>query len=322
MIPVSSVIESSVRELLVDQDTTENLSMRSDYSFFEDGKAGRRVACRLGRLTGLNGAEELGPCHDSRAAGREFDHVSDQTPASKEHSTHAEITVVDTSKVTTEGNGAKSSLPLGRHLGFLEGPQQAAAVDVLKTFSLNEHPDRLFGNNYNHGRISVVMTQYKRNTTEMQLRALFGQSVFSRIERIVIFQNEKHVDLTFLNYIDFTEYIIEEPTTNTMDRLVRNRFKKDGCKHSIIEILQSESNFMYHGRFALALLFDSEYTIVLDDDTMPQEMWLEYSMEMSARYNAIVGPIGVVVGANMQYYLNPPLDFHVEVFLLFFVCYM
>ncbi|CAM9370918.1 unnamed protein product, partial [Ectocarpus fasciculatus] len=117
--------------------------------------------------------------------------------------------------------------------------------------------------------ISIILTQYKRNNTEIQLRALFAQTVFSKIEKIVIFQNENYVDLGKKN---------------------RHRI------HDIIEIVQSKHrNYKFHGRFALALLFDTEYTVVFDDDTIPQPRWLEISTSISSQKNAIVGPVGVIV---------------------------
>ena len=194
------------------------------------------------------------------------------------------------------------------------GEIEANAVRQMTQFPLSSHPSMLFRPFFERGRITVILTQYKRNNTEIQLRALFAQTVFSRIDKIVIFQNENYLDLGFLKNIDFSGDIIEEMTECNKDALAENRKKSKNCMHDIIEIVQSKHrNYKFHGRFALAVLFDTEYTVVFDDDTIPQPKWLEVSTSLSGQKNAIVGPVGVVVGRDRQFYLNPPLDFTIEV---------
>lgn len=196
------------------------------------------------------------------------------------------------------------------------GEEEERAVRVMKDLDLATHPSRLFRPYFEPDRISVIVTQYKRNTTEIQLRALFSQTVFSKIDKVVIFQNEDYINLDFLTKIDFSEEIIEEITPQNRKYLSQNRKKSFNHMNDIIEIVQSRHhNYKYHGRFALALLFDTEYTFILDDDTIPQPKWLEASVDLSRKRNAIVGPVGVIVGPDRQYYLNPPLDFTVEVSL-------
>lgn len=149
-------------------------------------------------------------------------------------------------------------------------------------FPLSKHPKALFSPSYERGRISVVLTQYRRNTTEQQLRALFAQTCFSRVEQIVIFQNEDHVSLEFLKNIDFSSEIIEEWTAETSVHLQRNSRRKSNGLHNIIRIVYSpQYNFKYHARFALALMFDTEFTAIFDDDTIPQPQWLEIATKLS-----------------------------------------
>lgn len=204
---------------------------------------------------------------------------------------------------------------LDRHIVRDQGEEEARAIREMNSFTLDMHPSRLFRPAYTPGRISVILTQFKRNTTEMQLRHLFRQTVFSKIDRIVIFQNGEYLDLDFLKDIDFSSEIIEEETTINRRDLRRNQYKEERRLHKLIEIVYSpQRNYKYHGRFAIALMFDTEFTVVLDDDTIPQPRWLEVSTNISSTMNAIVGPVGVIVGRDRQFYLNPPTDFQIEAF--------
>ena len=201
--------------------------------------------------------------------------------------------------------------------------EERRAVRELSEMDISTHPKQLFKPYYTQGRISVILTQYKRNTTEMQLRHLFRQTVFSKIDRIVIFQNLDFIDLSFLRHIDFSIEVLEQETSGNRKYLRRNMRKRKREYHDIIEIVKSpQYNYKYYGRFSLALLFDSEFTIVFDDDTIPQPRWLELSTELSGKMNAIIGPVGIIVGRDRQFFLNPPMDFHTEVYMHNFVfCY-
>lgn len=251
---------------------------------FGDGYAGLRCACRIAMHVGIpaSSLEHLA-CGKDNIGGQEY--------------------IFQKTKPLLDRNVIRDG-----------GEQEASAVGAMMGLELSNHPSSLFRSYFSPGRISVVLTQYKRNTTELQLRALFSQTVLSKIDRIVIFQNEKYVDLDFLKNIDFSEEIIEQETTVSRMYLSRNRRKQKNRMNDIIEVVQSpDRNYKYHGRFALALLFDTEYTVILDDDTIPQPRWLEVSTELSKSRNAIVGPVGVIVGHDRQYYLNPPINFAVEV---------
>jgi hypothetical protein len=260
---------------------------------YGDGYAAVRCACHIARLAGVTASLEALACGSDSIGGSEFVY--------------------------------EDALPLlDRHVIRDGDEEERRAVLAMETFPLSVHPSRLFRPYYTPGRISVILTQYKRNTTELQLRHLFRQTVFSKIDRIVIFQNEEYVDLKFLKKIDFSREVIEEETTVNRKHLSRNCRKSPRAMNDIIEIVHSpQYNYKYHGRFAVALMFDSEYTIVLDDDTIPQPRWLEVSTEMSGRMNAIVGPVGVIVGRDRQFYLNPPMDFMMEVndtIIIIYIC--
>ncbi len=178
---------------------------------------------------------------------------------------------------------------------------------ILDEFSLTDHPMKLFRPSFASGKITVMLTQYKRNTTEEQLRAIFRQTIFSQIDNVIIFQNEMHVNLDFLKNIDFSAEVIDQ---NALPQTP----KKPGSLNEIIQIVSSpHRNFKYHGRFAIALLFDTEFTVIFDDDTIPQPNWLKTAIPLSSELNAIVGAVGVIVGPESQFYFNPPLEVPVEV---------
>lgn len=216
------------------------------------------------------------------------------------------------------------------------------------------------------GSVSVILTQYRRNTTEAQIRAIFRQSLMYNgvtdpfayteacntgathrqqymsgelprtpaIASIVIYQNEQHVDLSFLADIDFEEEartMVGGDSSGGGDRpggdgvLARKRRKRDSgndtgngarapALHPLVRVVHSaHDNHKYHGRFTLPLLSDTEFTAVLDDDTIPQPYWLQHAVAHCMEHDAIVGGVGVVIGRDKQYYFNPPVDGTLEV---------
>ena len=177
------------------------------------------------------------------------------------------------------------------------------AVEALNSMTLSDHhPNLVFRKRYLPGRLSVVLTQYKRNTTESQLRAIFRQTAVEKIDRIVILQNEDYLDLSFLDRIDFSSEVIF------------GGFEFKSRIRDLIQVVKSPKwNTKYFGRFALPLMFDSEFCAVLDDDTIPQPRFMEAAMALSAKRNAIVGPVGVIIADDVQLYMSPPINANLEV---------
>jgi hypothetical protein len=112
--------------------------------------------------------------------------------------------------------------------------------------------------------ITVILTVWKRNNLVEQIRHIINQS--KRPYQIWIYQNESHVD------IQIPKDIKEE--------------------YNISHIHSKDTNFKFHGRFALPLLCDTEYIAIFDDDTMPGVKWLENCLDTSKRNNCIVGANG------------------------------
>ena len=254
---------------------SKRLSPLGPSHIYGDGFAAVRIGCFLGSFLRISVLADASLGCISRRAGSEFIYIP---PAP----------------------------PFGRQISRDQLSEEVARR-VLDEFSLTNHPMQLFRPSFTTGKITVMLTQYKRNTTELQLRAIFRQTIFSKIERIVIFQNEMYVNLDFLKNIDFSSEVIDEAALPQTQ-------KKPGSLNEIIQIVSSpQRNFKYHGRFAIALLFDTEFTAIFDDDTIPQPNWLKTAVPLSSELNAIIGPVGVIIGPESQFFFNPPMEVPIEV---------
>lgn len=119
--------------------------------------------------------------------------------------------------------------------------------------------------------VLVIMSAYKRNYFKEQIEAIKAQEGVN-IKKILLWQNENHVDTDFLR-----EYGVE--------------------------IIKSDSNIKYHGRFALPLLFDSiEYTCILDDDTIPAKGWIQNAIRCVDEKGGIAGQNGRTYNHSTKLY--------------------
>jgi len=119
--------------------------------------------------------------------------------------------------------------------------------------------------------ISVILTAWKRSSIEEQLQRLQQQSIADCTD-VYVWQNDNHMDLSDLR-------------------------KRYGFQH-----IHSFKNFKFHGRFALPLLLDTEYSVILDDDTLPNPKWLEKCLSLSSAQNCIVGGNGRLIHPQFQIY--------------------
>jgi len=124
--------------------------------------------------------------------------------------------------------------------------------------------------------LTVLLTQYKRRNLAEQLQSVFSQTL--KPDRVVVFQNEDHVDVSKL----------------------KERFDFD--------FVFSSYNTKYFGRFAYCLSLDSDYFIVMDDDVLPGRKCFEVYVDESKRLNAIVGGNGRIAFRNPRYeeLIKPP----------------
>ena len=109
--------------------------------------------------------------------------------------------------------------------------------------------------------ISVILTVWKRNNLEHQLKSIYNQT--ANVADVYVYQNESHVDISGLK-------------------------EKYNFKH----VHSKDTNFKFHGRFTLPLLFNTKYTAIFDDDTIPGPKWLEHCEELCEEKNCIVGANG------------------------------
>jgi hypothetical protein len=120
-------------------------------------------------------------------------------------------------------------------------------------------------------KISVILTAWKRNSIQEQLERL-GKQTLKDDCTIYVWQNESHIDLSALQQ----QYQFHH--------------------------ISASKNFKFHGRFTLPLLFDSQYTVILDDDTLPNSKWLEKCVSLCSDKNCIVGGNGRIVHPQTHLY--------------------
>ena len=68
------------------------------------------------------------------------------------------------------------------------------------------------------------------------------------------------------------------------------------------KIFHNDFNWKFYGRFAGALLADTEYLALFDDDTVPGSKWLENCMNTMQTHEGILGSAGVIL--NDIYYVR------------------
>lgn len=109
-------------------------------------------------------------------------------------------------------------------------------------------------------KLLVVLTQYKRDHLEMQLKAIDNQTI--KPDYLVVFQNENHLDIVHLKE-----------------------------KYQFIHI-KSDYNTKFFGRFASCFTFPVDICMVLDDDIIPGVNCLKNYMKQCIQLNAIIGGNG------------------------------
>lgn len=107
----------------------------------------------------------------------------------------------------------------------------------------------------------LILTQYKRNNLEKQLKHIINQTVQPKY--LVVYQNESWVDITPLKE-----------------------------QYNFIHIHNTNYNTKFFGRFSHAFNYDVDYVIVLDDDMMPGKKCFEHYLKSCESMNAIMGGNG------------------------------
>lgn len=70
---------------------------------------------------------------------------------------------------------------------------------------------------------------------------------------------------------------------------------------SSIKAAYCNHNFKFHGRFAYALLAQTEYIALFDDDTIPGKKWFENCLNTMKTHPGILGSAGVYLTTNKYF---------------------
>jgi len=68
------------------------------------------------------------------------------------------------------------------------------------------------------------------------------------------------------------------------------------------KVFDNDHNWKFYGRFAAALLADTEYIAIFDDDTIPGQKWFENCLKTMQESEGILGSAGVIL-KNDRYYM-------------------
>ena len=63
-------------------------------------------------------------------------------------------------------------------------------------------------------------------------------------------------------------------------------------------IFHNDYNWKFYGRFAAALLADTEYIAIFDDDTVPGSKWFENCLNTMETHEGILGSAGIILHGN------------------------
>jgi hypothetical protein len=75
----------------------------------------------------------------------------------------------------------------------------------------------------------------------------------------------------------------------------------DHTKLDVDRIFHNDHNWKFYGRFAAALLADTKYIAIFDDDTIPGSQWFQNCLGTMAYRNGILGSAGVVLNSPDSY---------------------
>lgn len=116
--------------------------------------------------------------------------------------------------------------------------------------------------------ITVILNCYRRpEYLEQQIDSIRSQTIQPKEIWIWVNHHEDNED------IDFSRF--------NVDKVIRNDF-----------------NWKFYGRFAGAMLSDTKYVALFDDDTIPGKKWFENCMETMKQKEGILGGAGVILSGE------------------------
>lgn len=150
----------------------------------------------------------------------------------------------------------------------LKGQDLIDYVDSQRDVVVAKIQDKLFSNKAQESKeddITVILNCYRRPyNLKMQVDAIRNQSI-----------QPKQIWL-WINYHEDNKGF--DPTTLGVDRIFKNDF-----------------NWKFYGRFAAALLADTEYVSLYDDDTVPGRRWHENCLDTMKTHEGIMGSAGIIL---------------------------
>jgi hypothetical protein len=153
----------------------------------------------------------------------------------------------------------------------LKGIELIDFVRSKRTEIVDLVADKLFETNQSEtkqGDITVILNCYRRPyNLQMQVDALKAQSI--KPKQIWLWINQHEDNENF------------DPTTLGVDRIFNNDY-----------------NWKFYGRFAAALLADTEYVAIYDDDTIPGRKWHENCLKTMETHEGILGSAGIILHGN------------------------
>lgn len=117
----------------------------------------------------------------------------------------------------------------------------------------------------NINNVTVILTIWKRDHLEEQMKALLGQTI--KPSEICIYH--------CLDYISITKEFFQ--------------------KYPMVKYQKNSHDFGYFGRFSLGLHATNKYLYILDDDVIPSPRWLETCLNLCEQHNAIISSSGRVI---------------------------
>lgn len=156
-----------------------------------------------------------------------------------------------------------------------KGQELIDYVDSQRDVVVSKVCDKLFEDKKlesQNGDITVILNCYRRPyNLKMQIDAIRAQSV-------------KPVQIwLWINYHEDNKDF--DPYTLDVDRVFSNNY-----------------NWKFYGRFAAALLADTEYVALYDDDTIPGKRWHENCLETMKTNEGIMGSAGIILKSSQ--YMN------------------
>ena len=120
--------------------------------------------------------------------------------------------------------------------------------------------------------ITVILTMYNRPTSAIkQVECLVHQTVPPK--EIWLWKNQS--------------------PTNSQNQL--RHLVELSQRYPDVKIVDSNHNFKYHGRFALAQLARTEYVAIIDDDMFPDRKWFQNCIQSIEKVGGIMGGMGVIL---------------------------